>query len=51
MSSEVCLLIIYNHRYDDNIEKLERIYKNRFSDIYHIVPFYNGTIENVIPVY
>ena len=51
MSCKVCLLIIYNHRYDDNIEKLEKIYGSRFSDIYHIVPFYDGVKENVIPVY
>lgn len=51
MSSGVCLLIIYNHRYDENIEKLESIYKYRFKDIYHIVPFYDGVKENVIPVY
>lgn len=51
MVSKVCLLIIYNHRYDDNIEKLEKIYGSRFSDIYHIVPFYDGALKNVIPVY
>lgn len=51
MPSKVCLLIIYNHRYDANIEKLERIYQSRFSDICHIVPFYDGTKKNVIPVY
>lgn len=51
MSCGVCLLIIYNHRYDDNIDKLESIYNSRFKDIYHIVPFYDGVKENVIPVY
>lgn len=51
MSKEVCLFIIYNHRYDANIEKLEKIYGNRFSNIYHIMPFYNGDRKNVIPVY
>lgn len=51
MSKEVCLLIIYNHRYDGNIEKLEKIYGARFSNIYHIMPFYEGNRENVIPVY
>lgn len=51
MPNGVCLLIIYNHRYDDNIEKLEKIYGFRFSDIYHIVPFYDGAKGNVIPVY
>lgn len=48
---KVCLLIIYNHRYDANIEKLEKIYGPRFSHIYHIMPFYDGSRENVIPVY
>ena len=28
MISNVCLLIIYNHRYDANIEKLEKISQN-----------------------
>ena len=51
MPSKVCLLIIYNHRYDVNIEKLENIYQSRFSSIYHIVPFYDGIKKNVIPVY
>lgn len=51
MPCKVCLLIIYNHRYDANIEKLEKIYQSRFPDIYHIVPFYDGTKENVIPVF
>lgn len=51
MSKEVCLLIIYNHRYDANIEKLEKIYSARFSNIYHIMPFYDGNRSNVIPVY
>jgi hypothetical protein len=48
---KVALIIIYNHQYNKNIEILERIYKNRFSSIYHLVPFYNGDKDNVIPVY
>lgn len=47
----VALIIIYNHRYDQNIEKIERIYKDRFSHIFHLVPFYDGTKQNVIAVY
>lgn len=49
--SKTALLIIYNHRYDQNIGRLESIYKNRFSHIFHIVPFYDGNLSNVIPVY
>jgi len=48
---KVALVIIYNHQYNKNIEIVERIYKNRFSNIYHLVPFYNGDRDNVIPVY
>ena len=51
MSSTVALVIIYNHRYDKNIDILESIYANRFSNIFHIVPFYDGDKKNVIPVY
>jgi len=47
----VALIIIYNHQYNKNIEILEQIYKGRFSNIYHLVPFYNGEKPNVIPVY
>src|SRR5580704_10569699 len=48
---EVALIIIYNHRYDKNIDILERIYGERFSNIYHLMPFYSGDKSNVIPVY
>lgn len=49
--NKVGLLIIYNHRYDKNIPRLEEIYRKRFSHIFHIVPFYDGKQENVISVY
>jgi hypothetical protein len=51
MKEEVVLIIIYNHRYDENIEILERLYKKRFSNIFHLMPFYNGEKSNVISVY
>jgi hypothetical protein len=49
--NKVCLIIVFNHRFDKNIPVLEKIYKNRFSAVYFLVPFYNGTHPNVIPVY
>ena len=49
--SKVALIIIYNHQYNQNVDKLEKIYKDRFSNIYHLMPFYNGDKNNVIPVY
>lgn len=51
MNTKIALLVIYNHRYDKNISRINEIYANRFSNIYHIMPFYDGDIENVIPVY
>ena len=51
MDTKVALLVIYNHRYDKNIERINRIYTGRFSNIFHVVPFYDGNLENVIPVY
>ncbi|MDR2955456.1 MAG: hypothetical protein LBV43_10275 [Prevotella sp.] len=47
----VALVIIYNHKYDKNIPILENIYKDQFSNIFHLVPFYTGEKENVIAVY
>ncbi len=46
-----CLIIVFNHRYDRNIPVLRKIYSPRFSHIYFLVPFYNGTDPDVIPVY
>lgn len=51
MEKKIALLIIYNHRYDKNIPVLDELFKNKFSYIYHIVPFYDGERENVLPVY
>lgn len=45
------LVVIYNHRYEQNIDLVERIYRDRFAHIYHLMPFYAGDRANVIPVY
>jgi hypothetical protein len=49
--SKVALVIIYNHQFNQNIAVLESIYSQRFSNIYHLVPFYCGNLPNVIAVY
>lgn len=51
MKSKIALLIIYNHRFDRNIPILEKLLMDKWSNIFHIVPFYDGEKENVIPVY
>lgn len=49
--TSVCIVVVFNHRYDKNIDKLKKIYGNRFSRIVFLVPFYDGSDADVIPVY
>lgn len=49
--SKVALVIIFNHKFNKNIKVLREIYANRFSNIFFLVPFYEGTETDVIPVY
>lgn len=48
--SNVALVVIYNHKYDDNIPIIDSVYQSRFSHVYHAVPFYQGGHDHVIPV-
>lgn len=48
---KTALILIYNHNFEKNIEVLESIYNNRFSLIFHLMPFYTGNKSNVIAVY
>ena len=48
---KIALLVLYNHRYSQNISQIEKLYKNRFSHLYHVIPFYEGDKSNVLPVY
>lgn len=49
--NKIALLVLYNHRYDKNIPIIENLYKDKFSNLFHLIPFYDGDKENVIPVY
>jgi hypothetical protein len=49
--SKVALVIVFNHRFDQNISVLDELYRDRFSDVYYLVPFYDGDRSDVIPVY
>ena len=48
---KVALVVIYNHYFPENIEKINEIYKNRFDFIRHLVPFYQGNSKGVIATY
>ena len=50
-SEKVCLVVIFNHRFDRNLPLLRHIYGKRFSHIRFLVPFYDGADSDVIPVY
>src|SRR6267142_2302156 len=50
-ASTAALVVMYNHKYEKNIPTVEAIYRGRFEDIFHLVPFHTGTQSNVIPVY
>ena len=49
--NNVCLVIIFNHRFDANLPLLRKIYGERFSNIRFLMPFYDGSDSDVIPVY
>lgn len=51
MNTKIALLIVYNHRFDQNIPRVESLYHGKFSHVFHLVPFYDGDKSNVIPVY
>ena|SRR5579884_627141 len=50
-ASNILTVFVFNHRYEQNIEKLERIYGGRFSNRRYIMPFYRGDRPDVVPVY
>lgn len=47
----VCVAVVFNHRFDENVTKLKRIYQNRFSKVVFLMPFYNGDDKDIISVY
>jgi hypothetical protein len=49
--NHVCLVIVFNHKYEKNIERLEKLYRHRFQNIFYLLPFYEGEKDDVIAVY
>lgn len=45
------LIVVFNHRYEGNLEKLDAIYRDRFPDIHYLMPFYQGNRQDVSRVY
>ena len=46
-----CLVVVFNHRFDQNLPRLRSLYQGRFSTVRFLVPFYRGDDPDVIPVF
>lgn len=44
-------IFLFNHRFERNVEKLEAIYADRFSDRQYIMPFSQSQREGVVSIY
>lgn len=47
----VCLIVVFNHKFERNVPILRQLYSARFSVIRFIMPFYRGSDPDVISVY
>ena len=47
----VQLVVIFNHRYDANLPKLDAVYAGRFDQPRYLMPFYDGPRADVIAVH
>jgi hypothetical protein len=45
------LVVVFNHKYEANLDKLDAIYRERFPDVRYLMPFYLGSRSDVTPVY
>jgi hypothetical protein len=45
------LVIVFNHRYDQNLPVLREMYRSRFDSILFLVPGYDGSDPDVVPVH
>ena len=46
----VALVVVFNHRFDQNLPKLRALYARRFSRLTFLVPCYDGSDPDVVPV-
>jgi len=50
-NDRTCLVVIYNHHHQKNIPVVRRIYRDRFSRVVQLMPFYTGDDPDVIRVF
>ena len=49
--SQICLVVIYNHNFEKNIETIRKIYQDKFGHVVQLMPFYRGDRADVIRVF
>ena len=47
----ICLSIVFNHQFEQNIPKLKRLYDKRFSTIRYLSPFSKTDDKEIIPIH
>lgn len=50
-SNAICFVIVFNHKYEQNIPKLRAIYGDKFTNIAFLMPFGDALQDGVVPVY
>ncbi len=46
-----CLVVVFNHRFEQNLPLLRALYRGRFSTVRFLMPFYRGDEPDVVPVF
>ncbi len=49
--SDVCLVSVFNHRFEPNLSALDTIYGKRFEHRLHLMPFYQGDRRDTVKIY
>lgn len=47
----ICFIVVFNHKYEKNVKKLEQYYGDKFSSRFYLIPFYEGCDSKIISVY
>lgn len=50
-TSDICLVHLFNHRYEGNLPVLDKLYGDRFRNRLALMPFYRGDRPDVVRIY
>ena len=49
--ARIALVVLYNHHYPQNVDRINALYRGRFDSVTHLIPNYSGESPEVIPVF